>query len=109
MTFFLCIASCIASENMIFCNGIFHNGGMSMRFSDISVISNRRHISLLTEDILYIQLSGRQSIIHFSECRTYENYATIHEIESMLGSGFIRADRATLVSYQGIHDIGKGD
>ena len=38
-----------------------------MSFDDISVISNRRHISLLTEDILYIQLSGRQSIIHFSE------------------------------------------
>ena len=78
-----------------------------MRFSDISVISNRRHISLLTEDILYIQLSGRQSIIHFSDGRTYETYATIHELESMLGSGFIRADRATLVSIKGIHDIGK--
>lgn len=60
-----------------------------------------------TEDILYIQLSGRQSIIHFSDGRTYETYATIHELESMLGSGFIRADRATLVSIKGIHDIGK--
>ena len=78
-----------------------------MRFNDISVISNRRHISLLTEDILYIQLSGRQSIIHFSDGRTYETYATIHELKSMLGSGFIRADRATLVSIKGIHDIGK--
>ena len=78
-----------------------------MRFNDISVISNRRHISLLTEDILYIQLSGRQSIIHFSDGRTYETYATIHELENMLGSGFIRADRATLVSIKGIHDIGK--
>ena len=78
-----------------------------MSFNDISVISNRRHISLLTEDILYIQLSGRQSIIHFSDGRTYETYATIHELESLLGSGFIRADRATLVSIKGIHDIGK--
>lgn len=78
-----------------------------MSFDDISVISNRRHISLLTEDILYIQLSGRQSIIHFSDGRTYETYATIHELKSMLGSGFIRADRATLVSIKGIHDIGK--
>lgn len=78
-----------------------------MSFDDISVISNRKHISLLTEDILYIQLSGRQSIIHFSDGRTYETYATIHELESMLGSGFIRADRATLVSIKGIHAIGK--
>lgn len=78
-----------------------------MSFDDISVISDRRHISLLTEDILYIQLSGRQSIIHFFDGRTYETYATIHELESMLGSGFIRADRATLVSIKGIHAIGK--
>ena len=78
-----------------------------MGFDDISVISNRRHISLLTEDILYIQLSGRQSIIHFSDGRTYETYATIHELNSMLGSGFIRADRATLVSAKGVHSIGK--
>lgn len=78
-----------------------------MRFNDISVISNRKHISLLTEDILYIQLSGRQSIIHFSDGRTYETYATIYELESMLGSSFIRADRATLVSIKGIHAIGK--
>ena len=78
-----------------------------MRFDDISVISNRRHIRLLTEDILYIQLSGRQSIIHFSDGSTYETYATIHELESMLGSDFIRADRATLVSIKGIHAIGK--
>ena len=77
-----------------------------MSFDDISVISNRRHIRLLTEDILYIQLSGRQSIIHFSDGRTYETYATIHELESLLSSGFIRADRATLVSIKGIHDIG---
>lgn len=43
----------------------------------------------------------------FFDGRTYETYATIHELKSMLGSGFIRADRATLVSIKGIHDIGK--
>ena len=39
---------------MVFCNGIIMVEGRAMRFNDISVISNRRHISLLTEDILYI-------------------------------------------------------
>jgi len=67
MTLFLCVESCIASENMVFCNGIIMVEEKAMSFDDISVISNRRHISLLTEDILYIQLSGRQSIIHFSD------------------------------------------
>lgn len=78
-----------------------------MRSSSISIISNRRHISLLTEDILYIQLLGRQAIIHASGGRTYETYTTIDELANMLGSGFIRTDRATLVSIKGIHAIGK--
>ena len=58
-----------------------------MSFDDISVISNRRHISLLTEDILYIQLSGRQSIIHFSDGRTYETYATLKTQEQKRTEG----------------------
>ena len=78
-----------------------------MRFKSISVISKRRHISLPEEDILYIQLVGRQSVIHVSSGRTYETYTTIDELAQMLGSGFIRADRATLVSSKGIHTIGK--
>ena len=37
-----------------------------MKSNGISVISNRRHISLSAEDILYIQLVGRRSVIHAS-------------------------------------------
>ena len=57
-----------------------------MRSNGISVISNRRHISLPTEDILYIQLAGRRAVIHASGGRTYETYTTIEELEQMLGS-----------------------
>lgn len=78
-----------------------------MSFNGISVISNRRHISLPVEDILYIQLSGRRAVIHASGGRTYETYTTIEELELMLGSGFIRTDRATLVATKGIHAIGR--
>ena len=76
-----------------------------MRSNGISVISNRRHISLPVEDILYIQLAGRRAVIHASGGRTYETYTTIEELEQMLGSGFIRTDRATLVAAKGIHAI----
>ena len=55
-----------------------------MRSNSISVISNRRHISLPTEDILYIQLAGRLAVIHASGGRTYETYTTIEELEQML-------------------------
>ena len=78
-----------------------------MRSTGISVISKRRHISLPAEDILYIQLEGRQSVIHASGGRVYETYTTIDELAQMLGSGFIRADRATLVSSKSIHTIDK--
>ena len=75
--------------------------------NSISVISNRRRISLSPEDILYVQLVGRQSVIHVSGGKTYETYTTMDELAQMLGSGFLRADRATLVSAKGIHTIGK--
>ncbi len=78
-----------------------------MRSNGISVISNRRHISLPVEDILYIQLAGRRAVIHASGGRIYETYTTIEELEQMLGSGFIRTDRATLVAAKGIHAIGR--
>ena len=78
-----------------------------MKPSSISVISNRRRISLSAEDILYIQLVNRQSVIHVSGGKTYETYTTIDELAQLLGSGFLRADRATLVSAKGIHTIGK--
>lgn len=78
-----------------------------MNASVISVISKRRRIRLPAEDILYVQLAGRRSVIHVSGGKTYETYTTIDELEQLLGSGFIRADRATLVSAKGIHAIGK--
>ena len=78
-----------------------------MKSNSISIISNRRRISLSPEDILYVQLVGRQSVIHIFGGRTYETYTTIDDLEQMLGSGFLRADRATLVSAKGIHTIGK--
>ena len=78
-----------------------------MSSNRIFVISNRRHFSLSAEDILYVQLVNRQSVIHVSGGKTYETYTTIDELAQLLGSGFIRADRATLVSAKGVHTIGK--
>ena len=78
-----------------------------MRSNSISVISNRRRISLPAEEIFYIQLVGRRSVIHVSGGRIYETYTTIEELAQMLGSSFIRVDRATLVSARSIHIIGK--
>ena len=73
----------------------------------ISVISNRAHITLLSEDILYIALSGRKTVIHVTGNRTYETYTSIDELAKLLGNAFIRVDRCCLVSAKAIHDVTK--
>lgn len=78
-----------------------------MKSSVISVISNRKHITLPAYDIIYIHLEGRKSIIHVAGKKTYETYTTIDELSKMLGESFIRIDRSTLVSAKAIHNIGK--
>ena len=78
-----------------------------MNAKTVSVISNRRRVTLPARGILYIQLVGRKSFIHVSGSKVYETYTTIDELAQLLGSGFIRADRATLVSVRAVHTIGK--
>ena len=73
----------------------------------ISVISNRTHITLLAEDILYLSLSGRKTAIHITGDRIYETYTPIDELAKKLGSIFIRVDRCCLVSAKAIHDVTK--
>lgn len=73
----------------------------------ISVISNRTHITLLAEDILYLSLNGRKTAIHITGDRIYETYTPIDELAKRLGSTFIRVDRCCLVSAKAIHDVTK--
>ena len=73
----------------------------------ICFISNRKRITLSPEDILYVQLVGRKSVIHVSGGKIYETYTTMDELAQALGSSFIRADRSCLVSSKAIHSIGK--
>ena len=73
----------------------------------ISVISNRTHITLLAEDILYLSLNGRKTAIHITGDRIYETYTPIDELAKKLGSTFIRVDRCCLVSAKAIHDVTK--
>ena len=54
----------------------------------ISVISNRTHITLLAEDILYLSLSGRKTVIHVTGNRIYETYTPIDELAKTLEAPF---------------------
>lgn len=72
-----------------------------MNTINVSVISNRTHITLPTEKILYISLSGRKAVIHVTGNRIYETYTPIYELGKNLGNAFIRVDRCCLVSAKG--------
>ena len=73
----------------------------------ISVIAGRAHVTLLAEDILYIVISGRKTVIHAAGDRIYETYTPIGELAQALGSSFIRVDRGCLVSAKAIHAVTK--
>lgn len=73
----------------------------------ISIISNRTHVTLLAEDILYAALNGRKTVIHAAGNRIYETYTPLDELARALGCGFIRVDRGCLVSAKAIHDVTK--
>ena len=71
----------------------------------ISVIAGRAHVTLLAEDILYIVISGKKTVIHAAGDRIYETYTPIGELAQALGSSFIRVDRGCLVSAKAIHAV----
>ena len=78
-----------------------------MNSINISVISNRAHITLPAEDILYIALRDRKTVIHAAGDLIYETYTPISALAHTLGSDFIRVDRGCLVSARAIHGVTK--
>ena len=63
----------------------------------ISVISNRTHITLMAEDILYLSLSGRKTAIHI----------TGDIGSSTLNSGMLPTMGSLLVYLKGLNPTGK--
>lgn len=72
----------------------------------ISVISNRTHITLMAEDILYLSLSGRKTAIHITGDRIYETYTPIDELAKSWQYLYPRGSMLSRVC-QGIHDVTK--
>lgn len=80
--------------------------GALMDRNRISVISDRVCAALPADDILYVRVEGRRSVIYLSGNRHYRTYTPINTLELMLGGCFIRIDRSCLVSARAIYAVG---
>ena len=71
----------------------------------ITVISNKKEITLDVNQILYVQMQGNSAFIHISRELVYQTRMTLTELEEKLGGNFIKVKRGCLVSAMAIHNV----
>lgn len=73
----------------------------------ITIISNRKKITIGTDSILYVLVTGKIAEIHVLGDKVYQTRMTLGELEEILGDDFIKVHRGCLVSAMAIHDVTK--
>ena len=76
--------------------------------SPITFCSDRKKVSLLPSQIVYVESCDTEVLIHASDGRTLRNKTGISQWESVLGEQFIRVHRAFLVNSEYVSSY-KGD
>ena len=71
----------------------------------ITIITDRRKISIDISTILYAIMVGRCVEIHVSGGGIYETRMTLLELQEKLGESFIKVHRGCIVSAMAIHDV----
>lgn len=71
----------------------------------VTVISNKKEITLNVNQILYVQMQGNFAFIHISRELVYQTRMTLTELEGKLGGNFIKVKRGCLVSAMAIHNV----
>ena len=71
----------------------------------ITILSNKKEITLNVRTILYIIMRRNNAEIHVSYGKIYTVRKTLTELKEKLGDGFILVHRSVLVSAMAIHDI----
>lgn len=73
----------------------------------ITVTSDKKRITLNVSTILYVQMKRNIAAIHTISGAVYETRLTLAELERMLGDGFLKVSRGTLVSAMAVHEVGE--
>ena len=71
----------------------------------ITILSNRKEVTLVVSSILYILMKGNNAEIHTFGHKVYKTRMTMNELENTLGDGFLKVHRSCLVSVMAVHDI----
>lgn len=73
----------------------------------ITIISNRKHVTIGASTILYIIMNKKNIEVHVTGGEKYSARIALDELEKELGDGFIRVHRSCLVAAMAIHDVHK--
>ena len=71
----------------------------------ITILSNRKEVTLTVSSILYVLMKGNNAEIHTFGYKVYKTRMTMNELENTLGDGFLKVHRSCLVSVMAVHDI----
>lgn len=71
----------------------------------ITILSNKKEVSLSSDLIRYVYMHRNTAEIHTSTDQVYTTRMTLHELEQKLGNEFIKIHRSCLVSARMIHII----
>lgn len=73
----------------------------------ITIISNRKHVTIGASTILYIIMNKKNVDVHVTGGEKYTARVALDELENELGDGFIRIHRNCLVAVMAIHEVDK--
>ncbi|MGN0688323.1 MAG: LytTR family transcriptional regulator DNA-binding domain-containing protein [Oscillospiraceae bacterium] len=76
-----------------------------MSEKSITIISNRKHVTIRASTILYIIMNKKNVDVHVTGGEKYTARVALDELEKELGDSFIRVHRNCLVAVMAIHDI----
>ena len=75
--------------------------------NQITIAADRKKLTLNVSTILYVQMKRNVAAIHTISGNVYQTRLTLTELERMLGDGFLKVSRGTLVSVMAVHEIGE--
>ena len=71
----------------------------------VTFLSERKWVSLMADEILFIESNDALTTVVATEDRHYRNKTPISQWESILGDGFIRIHRSFLVNKKAVSEI----
>lgn len=73
---------------------------------NISFISDRKNVTLKTEEILYVESNDTETWVHTRDGDSYRNKTIITQWEQVLDEGFLRTHRSFLVNARYVTQVG---